>query len=269
VSELIVSPDCRDENCQKCYGQGIDLQTDSLVPCEHDCHTEQAIALQPSGELYVEAPDPEIHGYDVYPEGYWERGEGSNYRGYADDPGWNATAHVMRMVMGEDAEVWELGCASGYFIRAANLSGMHAGGVDISAYAVAQAPEDVKDYVIEGYATDLWFLPDAVMDAVVSWEMFEHLTVDQIDMAIDEALRVLKPGGRLWFRIALEADGDVPEHDAHDDDTHVSVFSKDQWRQILSLYGLIHDPGSEKMLDDVFEGRDWAGRFFVYVKPTQ
>jgi SAM-dependent methyltransferase len=266
MTEQIVSPDCRDENCTKCYGQGIDLQTDSVVPCEHECHLPAPVEYP---DPYAGIDVPAVHGEDLYPEGYWERAEGSNYRSYGDDPGWNATANVMRLVHGPEAEVWELGCAMGWFLKAANESGMHAGGVDISAYAVAHAVPEVKDYVVEGYATDLWFLPDAAMDAVCSWEMFEHLTIDRIDMAIDEALRVLKPGGRLWFRIALDEGDGVHDHHADDDATHVSVFTKGQWREIFALYGLVHDPGSEKMLDDVFEGRDWAGRFFVYVKPEQ
>ena len=40
MPEPTISPDCRDENCQKCYGQGIDLATDSVVPCECTCHIE-------------------------------------------------------------------------------------------------------------------------------------------------------------------------------------------------------------------------------------
>ena len=41
MPDLILSPDCRDENCIKCPGDALDLEADEIVPCQ--CHHHQEV----------------------------------------------------------------------------------------------------------------------------------------------------------------------------------------------------------------------------------
>jgi hypothetical protein len=224
----------------------------------------------------VEAPGGEevtAATAEAYGEGYWERGEGSNYHGYGDDPGWHPIATALRMHMPAGGTLVELGCASGYFVRAARKFGLKAVGVDLSEYAVSQAPDDVKPYVSVASATDITQARPGKLDGIVSWEMLEHLSTEQIVAVIDGIWDALAPGGLMWHKIALDTDHrdgyeDIPFHDAHADVTHVSLWLPEEWRAMFEDRGFVRTYGAEDMLNTTFRGRDWYRRFFCYRKPT-
>lgn len=209
---------------------------------------------------------------DVYGEGYWERGEGSNYRGYGDDPGWVPLAKALRLHLQEGGTVVELGCASGYFVRQARAEGLKCVGVDLSEYAVGNCPPEVRAYVSVAAATDIARARPGKLDAVLSWEMLEHLTEPEILTTVEGIWNALAPGGLMWHKIALDTDGDpdwehIPFHDAHGDATHVSLWKPDRWRELFRMYGFRHAPHTENLLNNEFRGRDWFNRFFCYRKP--
>lgn len=253
-----VSPDCRDGNCQKCPGQAMNLELDDVVACEHDCHMEAEIAAAPTGE--------------VYGEGYWERGEGSNYHGYGDDPGWIPLAAVLRLYLPVGGTLVELGCASGYFVRRAREQRIKAVGVDVSEYAISKAPADVAEHVSVASATDIAHAQPGRLDGVVSWEMLEHLTMDQIRETLQGIYDALVPGGLTWHKIALDTDNvpgyeHIPFHDAAADATHISLFLPETWRRMFEERGFVHSPHAEDMLNNSIGDRDWKNRFFCYRKP--
>ena len=61
MSTAVVSPDCRDENCQKCHGQGIDLvQDDEVRGLLHEVHAVVEARSQRVDVVPVERRDERL-----------------------------------------------------------------------------------------------------------------------------------------------------------------------------------------------------------------
>lgn len=100
--------------------------------------------------------------------------------------------------------VLDIGCGRGEITLHGALRGAFALGVDYSAAAVAlagrtvagQTDRRVRAGVARMDATHLG-LPAATFDTVLMLDFVEHLYPHELERAFDEALRVLRPGGRL------------------------------------------------------------------------
>lgn len=219
-----------------------------------------------------------------YTEGYFERGEGSNYHNYADDPGWRVTANVLNRFMpadgGEDiGERWlmEIAAAKGYFLRAAREVGYDTYGVDISEYATETAVHEVECLDITT-PQDAWPLSVAsnkgLMNVVCSWEFLEHIEGDKIEdvltnMAVFGESDQWASGVSLFVhRIGTTTVEGVRQDN---DITHVSNHTREKWLEIIDEWAAKQDDFKlkratevEDALDAAFAGRDWAGRFFAY-----
>jgi SAM-dependent methyltransferase len=94
--------------------------------------------------------------------------------------------------------VLELGCGTGYFTRELARSGADVVAIDVSpelleiAKANCSAP-NVRYEIQNAYELNY---PDAVFDSVVGSSVLHHLEIDE---AIREIYRVLKPGGMIYF----------------------------------------------------------------------
>jgi SAM-dependent methyltransferase len=203
-----------------------------------------------------------------YHEGYWERGEGSNYVNYGPDPGWQPTVHTMCMELGTTGRWLEVACAKGWFVYEARFAGVDCWGIDISEYAIGQAPNRVRDRVVLGNVAEAIPWPAAAMDVVCSWEFLEHVYEDELDRVLREMERVLRPGGWLWHRIGIDCADDPrfagAEHGHQNDVTHVLEMPDRWWRSMFDRRGWQHQPHAERALNSVFRDRDWANRFYVY-----
>lgn len=87
--------------------------------------------------------------------------------------------------------ILEVGCGRGHLLRVMQDAGALAAGVDLNPQAIAQG--EARDMAVAA-ATDLPF-PDAAFDALVSVHTIEHLP--DLDAALAEMVRVVRPGGRL------------------------------------------------------------------------
>lgn len=91
-----------------------------------------------------------------------------------------------------DREVLEVGCGTGMILKEIAPVARRAVGLDISRGMLEKARARGLD-VVEGTATDLPFA-DGSFDAVYSFKVLAH--VEQIERAMREVARVLRPGGR-------------------------------------------------------------------------
>ncbi len=88
----------------------------------------------------------------------------------------------------------DVGANIGLFVKAANLAGFEAAGVELNdscaAYGRARLDLDIRTSSLEGAA-----FPDDAFDAVTMFDVLEH--VPNPGGFLDEARRILKPGGLL------------------------------------------------------------------------
>ncbi len=91
-----------------------------------------------------------------------------------------------------DAAVLELACGYGEFIR--HIAARRKIAVDLNPEARSCLPPEIEFHL--GSAADLGFLPGNCVDVCFSSNFFEHLPSREVlDAVLQEAIRVLKPGG--------------------------------------------------------------------------
>ena len=90
-----------------------------------------------------------------------------------------------------DKDVLEVGCGTGMILKEIQPVARRAVGIDISSGMLAQAEARGLE-VVEGSATELPF-EDASFDVVYSFKVLAH--VEEIERALREISRVLRPGG--------------------------------------------------------------------------
>ncbi|MDP2759246.1 MAG: class I SAM-dependent methyltransferase [Sideroxyarcus sp.] len=111
----------------------------------------------------------------------------------------------------EGSHIADIGSASGVSAALFAARGAHVTGIEIAPELVAQARELWRDYAeriefVVGDAEHLE-LPDASLDAVFFGGVLHH--IPQLEKVYDEAMRVLKPGGKF---VAIEPNrGDLLE----------------------------------------------------------
>ena len=137
-----------------------------------------------------------------------------------------------------NAAVLDLGCGNGVLLLAARREGyVHLSGVDGSTEQVAIAHRlgiaDVRQgdlfAEIEQTAAD-------VLDVVVTYDVIEHLTKQDLLRLIAEVRRVLKPNGR-WIIHAPNAESPFFGRIRYGDFTHELAFTRQSLGAVLRAGG--------------------------------
>ncbi len=125
-------------------------------------------------------------------------GEIWNWESPAGKLRWARRVEMLSMHLRPGMSVLELGCGTGYFTRELARSGADVVAIDVSpdlleiAKANCSAP-NVRYEIQNAYELSY---PDAVFDSVVGSSVLHHLEIEE---AIREIYRVLKPGGTIYF----------------------------------------------------------------------
>ncbi|OIP30737.1 MAG: hypothetical protein AUK47_24395 [Deltaproteobacteria bacterium CG2_30_63_29] len=127
--------------------------------------------------------------YDKFAHWY-ERGRDEGYHKLVDDL---SVDMVAAHCAGRD--VLEVGCGTGALLRRIDPLAKRAVGVDISLGMLRQAAERGL-CCVQGTATELPFT-DLSFDIVYSFKVLAH--VQEIERALAEVARVLRPGGRAFL----------------------------------------------------------------------
>ncbi len=137
-----------------------------------------------------------------------------------------------------NAAIIELGCGHGallYFAREAGYTNLQ--GVDGSASQVAAARRLGINEVRSGeMLPTLYGMPAASLDAVIAYDVIEHLTRDELIDVTDEVLRVLKPGGR-WIVHAPNGQSPFAGVILYGDLTHEHAFTPESLTQLFLSSG--------------------------------
>lgn len=206
---------------------------------------------------------------DLYDEGYWEHGHGSNYHNYGDDPGWKGTVKVLTQFVPPRATLFETASAKGYFLKEAQEAGYDTVGIDLSEYAVSKA---VVPVIHADAADPSWVEPllkdRGGFDIVCSWEFLEHVPHENLCDVVNNMLALPKDGALFVHRIGITTVEGVRLDNDH---THVSNHTYGWWENFLESFNdfdwgftLTKAPEVVEALDKEFKGRDWSGRFFAY-----
>lgn len=196
-----------------------------------------------------------------YPEGYWERGEGSNYTNYGDEIAWPVIWNVMAPRV--KGAVREIACAKGYFVRHGYFMGYDVKGIDISEYAITHHAPGVGDVIQQANATDLpWETAEAQM--LFAFEFLEHVYEDEIEQVLSEIDRVTAPDAIIVFKIGL---AEMDDH-CEDDHTHYTQRNREWWENRLAEMPWTHYEDLEEEIDRAVSQVQptWTGRWFAYVR---
>ena len=101
---------------------------------------------------------------------------------------------VIEAHVGAPGSLLDVGCATGSFLSLAKARGWECRGVEVSAFAAAQARERTSCEIYCGKLSDAPF-GDGTFDAITMWDLLEHLPVPL--QGLENARRLLRPSGVL------------------------------------------------------------------------
>jgi len=173
---------------------------------------------------------------------YFDGDRGQGYGGYRYDGRWVPIAERMRDFYGLAAGdlILDVGCAKGFLLHdfRAVIPGVQVAGLDVSAYAVERAMDDVRPFVLVGSADRLPFA-DKSFDLVVSINTVHNLERDRCVLAISEMERVSRR-----FRY-LQVDSYRSEQERENFErwqlTAVTYFDPAGWRRVFEQAGYTGD----------------------------
>jgi 2-polyprenyl-3-methyl-5-hydroxy-6-metoxy-1,4-benzoquinol methylase len=136
------------------------------------------------------------------------------------------------------AAILDLGCGHGTLVHFARQAGYERiSGVDASPQQVALARELGIHGVQHGDVLDtLTRTPAATLDAIVAFDVIEHLTKGELIGMADAAWRALKPNG-VWIIHTVNAASPFFGAVRYGDLTHEQAFTPDSLRQLAGTAG--------------------------------
>lgn len=105
--------------------------------------------------------------------------------------------------------VLDVGCGRGEMLRSTTRLGARAFGIDYAEVAVRLSQKIARQEAEDGHPVGVYqasalYLPfhAGTFDRVLMFDIVEHLYPAELDLALSEARRVLKPGGRIIVHTA-------------------------------------------------------------------
>src|SRR3972149_381895 len=129
-----------------------------------------------------------------------EKGAGEiwNWETPAGKERWRRRVNMLTSHILPAMNVLELGCGTGYFTKELVKTGAQITAIDISDDLLSIAKQTVQSSCVEFRIENAYNMsfPDMCFDSVVGSSVLHHLEIDE---ALSECYRVLKPGGSVYF----------------------------------------------------------------------
>lgn len=133
------------------------------------------------------------YGYD-----YWDGDRKYGYGGYRYDGRWEVVARglIEAYELQDGAKILDVGCGKAFLLYELKklLPNAEIAGFDISAYALENAKEEVRDRLFMHRAEDAYPYQDGHFDLVISLGTLHNLPVSGVKSALREMQRVAKQG---------------------------------------------------------------------------
>ncbi len=142
---------------------------------------------------------------------------------------------VRRYIRLEGAAILDVGCGLGMYVRAFRRSSPLSFGIDVDAAKIVEAGRELPHLCVAS-AENLPFRSGS-LSAVLSHEVIEHVVDD--GQALAEAVRVLRPGGRLAIfapnrLYPFETHGAYWAGEYHFGNIPLINYLPDRWRRRLA-----------------------------------
>jgi SAM-dependent methyltransferase len=186
---------------------------------------------------------PSAQHRTLFNEDYYERGLASGISGYMNYSWMPETtlrmAHFMinGLPIAAHERVLDFGCAKGFIVKALRILGIESFGVDVSAYAISQAPAEVAPYcsVIADCHDPACFSQH--FDWLVSKDVFEHIAESELRTLLGRARDFVD---RMFIVVPFGHDDGsdgfiIPAYDS--DITHITVKPKAWWDALFLGHG--------------------------------
>jgi ubiquinone/menaquinone biosynthesis C-methylase UbiE len=144
---------------------------------------------------------------------------------------WKCVCSWLQREIPAEASVLELGAGYSDFIN--NIRAKKKVAVDVAETVRQAAGKDVETHV--GSCTQLAFAGESSFDVVFASNLFEHLTLPDLEQTLSEVRRVLKPGGKL---LLIQPNFRYCYRDYFDDYTHVMIYTDRSLCDVLAAAGL-------------------------------
>jgi len=158
-----------------------------------------------------------------YGKEYFDGDRSFGYGGYKYDGRWVPVAKDITDYYGliKGSKILDVGCAKGFLVKDLVDLGFEAYGIDISEYAIDNAPKDVKNRLKIGNAKKLPY-DDNSFDLVISLNTIHNLDRNECKMAIQEIQRVSKTSSFIQV-------------DSYTNENEKSIF--EDWVLTAKFYG--------------------------------
>lgn len=168
---------------------------------------------------------------------------------------WSVVSDYLDTKYGIGETVVDIGAGYGYFIE--NVDAEQKFAVDHSSYPLKRTTGDVDSLV--GDVTEIP-LEDAAADTVMLSNILEHLSTDEIQIALAEVKRVLSSEGTLFVVTPNFA---LAPRQYFDDFTHKTVLTHRSLADLLDLSGFTERDRIVRFLPFSSEGRLPVVKFLV------
>ncbi len=125
---------------------------------------------------------------------YWDGDRRHGYGGYRYDGRWRpvAAAMIAAYGLGASARILDIGCGKAHLLHEFQqlLPQATCVGIDVSAHALADAPEAIRPCLRRGRAEERQPWPDASFDLVLSLGCLHNLRLPELGIALGEIQRL-------------------------------------------------------------------------------
>lgn len=173
------------------------------------------------------------YGYD-----YWDGDRKYGYGGYRYDGRWKGVAEKMaaHYQLKPGQKVLDVGCGMGHLLYELTrvVPGLEVYGIDISAYALEHAKEEIRDRLRYGQAQEIPFR-DAEFDLVISLATLHNLKAFDLKKAVQEIGRVGK--GNSYIMVESFRNDREEVNMLYWQLTCASYYSVEEWEWLYKEWG--------------------------------